>query len=115
MRLPRVRWTVRLMMGLVMVLGVSLGVANAVRMSVKAARYRRMADWCDRMEQRCRSIDAMDDATRTHKAEIAYDDPYLDNPEWNRKMIPYFEELKRTYKYAASHPRIPVPRVPPNP
>jgi len=56
----------------------------------------------------------MDVATRTHEAEAAYD-PYLDNPEWNRQMIPYFEGLKNKYRYAAAHPRMPVPPDPPNP
>ena len=57
----------------------------------------------------------MDAATRAREAEAAYDNPYLDDPAWNRQMIPYFDGLKRKYRYAAEHPRDPIPPDPPNP
>lgn len=53
----------------------ALGVADAVRMSIRVAKYRRIADWCDRMERRCREIDAMDAVTRAREAKAAFDDP----------------------------------------
>jgi hypothetical protein len=110
MRLPRVRITVRRMMCLVAIVALSLGIADAVRMSLRAAKYRRLADWYGMMERRCREIDAMDAVTRAREAEAAWDDPDLLNPAWNREMIPYYERLKRRFGYAATHPRIPIPR-----
>jgi hypothetical protein len=107
--------TVRRMMGVVAVVGLFLGVADAMRMSARAARYRRLAASSDRMEHRCRAIDAMDAVTRAREAEDAFDDPYLLDPAWNRQMIRYFEGLKRKYDDAAAHPRIPVPPDPPIP
>jgi hypothetical protein len=107
--------TVWRMMCLVAIVAFSLAVADAVRMSMRSAGYRREAESAARMDRRCREIDAMDSATRDREAEAAYDDPYLDNPAWNRRRIPYFEELKRKDQYAAEHPRGPIPPDPPNP
>src|SRR4051794_7338630 len=115
MRLLRVRFTVRRMMCLVAIVALSFAAADAVRMSNSAAGYHRLADSYDRMERRCREIDAMHASARALEAEAAYDDPYLDNPAWNRQMIPYFEGLKRKYRQAASHPRTPNPPDPLNP
>jgi hypothetical protein len=106
MRLPRARLTVRRLMGMV---ALALGIADALWVSAVASRYRRKADSAERLERRCRQIDAMDAETRARAVEAAYDDPYLDNPAWNRRMIPYFEALKHKYRYAAEHPREPVP------
>jgi hypothetical protein len=115
MRLPRVKLTVRRLMGVVAMVGLALGIADALWVSAVAAKYRRKADSAERLERRCRQIDAMDAETRARAAEAAYDDPYLDNPAWNRRMIPYFEVLKHKYRYAAEHPREPVPPDPPIP
>jgi hypothetical protein len=57
----------------------------------------------------------MDPATRTRENEDAMDDPYLDNPAWNGRMIAYWAEMKKKYTYAAAHPRIPVLPDPPYP
>jgi hypothetical protein len=100
MRLAHTKLTVRRMMLVVAMVGLSLGVADAVRMSMRSAGYRRKAESAERMERRCREIDAMDAATRAREAEAAYDNPYLDDPAWNRQMVPYFEGLKRKYRYA---------------
>lgn len=67
--------TVWRMMCVVAAVGLALGVADAVRMSIRVAKYRRIADWCDRMERRCREIDAMDAVTRAREAKAAFDDP----------------------------------------
>ena len=115
MRLAHTKLTVRRMMLVVAMVGLCLGVADAVRMSMRSAGYRRRAGSAERMERRCREIDAMDAATRAREAEAAYDNPYLDDPAWNRQMIPYFEGLKRKYRYAAEHSRDPIPPDPPNP
>jgi hypothetical protein len=115
MRPPRVKMAVWRMMCLVAIVALSLAVADAVRMSMRSARYRRVAESAERMERRCREIDAMDAATRAREAEAAFDDPYLDQPAWNRQMIPYFEGLKRKYRCASEHPRDPIPPDPPNP
>jgi len=115
MRLPRVKMTVRRTMCLVAVVALAFGVADAVSMSIRSARYRRRADHFERMERRCREIGAMDDATRVRAAEAAFDDPFLDDPGWNRRMIPYFESLKRKYRRAALQPRVPLPPDPPSP
>jgi hypothetical protein len=54
----------------------------------------------------------MDAETRAREAEYWLDDPFLNDPAWNRQMIPYFEALKLKYRYAAEHPREPVPPGP---
>ena len=64
----------------------AFGIADAVEVSIRAAKYRRVADWCDHRERRCREIDAMDAATRAREAEAARDAPHLDHPVWNRPM-----------------------------
>ena len=115
MRIPRLKMTVRRMMGVVAIVGLSLGLADEARMRVRAAGYRRKAEACERMVRRCREIDAMDEVTRAREADAAYDDPYLDDPAWNRKMVLYFEALKDKYIDAAAHPRRPVPPDPPTP
>jgi hypothetical protein len=115
MRLPRVKMTVRRWMGLVAVVGVFLGVADTVRMSLRASKYREIADRCEQLEHRCREIDAMDPVTRAREAEAAWDDPYLDNPAWNHEMISYWAEEKRKFRDAAANPRLPLPRMRPRP
>jgi hypothetical protein len=115
MQLPRVKVTVRRLMGLVAVVGLVLGIGDALWVSAVAAKYRSKADSAERQERRCRQIDAMDAETRAREAEAAFDDPFLDNPTWNRQMIPYFEALKHKYRYAAEHPREPVLADPPIP
>ncbi|MFO0906919.1 MAG: hypothetical protein U0794_00915 [Isosphaeraceae bacterium] len=96
MRLPRLKTTVRRMLCLVAIVAISLAIADGVIVSMRAGRYRRLADWCDRMERRCRQIDAWTAATRAREAEAAHDDPYLDNPARNRQMILYYEGLRRS-------------------
>jgi hypothetical protein len=115
MRLPRLKLTVRRMMCVVATVGVALGIADAVRISIRSPEYCGKTDSAERMERRCREIDAMDAATRASEADPAFDSPYLNNPAWNRKMISYFEGLKRKHRYAAEHPRIPIPPDPTNP
>lgn len=115
MRRAGIRLTVRRLMLMVAILGLCLGIAEAVRMEIKSARYRRKADGAERMEHRCREIDAMDAATRARESKAAFDDPFLDNPEWTRRLIPHFDGLKRKYRYAAEHPREWVPPDPPPP
>jgi hypothetical protein len=107
--------TVRQMMCLVAIVALSLAVVDTVRMGMRSAGYRRKAESAERMERRCREIDAMDPANRAREAEYAFDDPYLDNPAWNREMISYWEGLKRKYQYAAEHPRDTISPDPPNP
>jgi hypothetical protein len=115
MHLPRIRISVRGMMVAVAVVGLSLGIADAVSMSLRSSHYRRRASGYETMEQRCRAIVAMDPATRAREAEAAFDDPFLDHPEWTLQMIPFLEKLKDKYNYAADHPRIEVPSDPPHP
>jgi hypothetical protein len=114
-RSSRFRPTVRRMMVAVAVVGLSLGIIDQLRMGARSARYRRKAQACERMIRRCREIEAMDPATRAREAAAAFDNPYLDDPAWNRQMIPYFELLRKKYEYAAAHPRTPLPPDPPNP
>jgi hypothetical protein len=105
----------RRMMALVAIVGRCLGIADQVRVRIRAAGYRRKAEWCERMARRSREIDAMDDATRKREADYKFDDPFLDNPAWNRRMIPYLEALKDKYSEAAANPRRPVPPDPSTP
>jgi hypothetical protein len=68
MRPPRVKMTVWRMMCLVAIVAFSLAIADAVRMSMRSAGYRREAESAARMERRCREIDAMDSAkSLSHK------------------------------------------------
>jgi hypothetical protein len=67
------------------------------------------------MERRCREIDAMESSTRASEAELAFDNPYLDNPAWNREMLGYFAKLKENYRRATEHPRDPPSPDPPVP
>ncbi len=114
-RLSGVRVRLRWLMVAVAIAGVALGVVESVRMGVRAAKYRRMADWFDGMERRCRAIDAMDAGTRAREADLAFDDPYLDNPAWTRRMIPYFGRLEWKYRHAARYPWLPIEPDPPAP
>ena len=107
--------TVRQMMGLVAVVALGLGFIDFARMSQRAGIYRRRADSAERMERRCREIIAMAPAIRADKAEEAMDDPFLLEPEWTRRMIPWFETMKKKYREAALHPRVPIPPDPPHP
>ncbi|WP_165067402.1 hypothetical protein [Paludisphaera rhizosphaerae] len=115
MRSLRVKLTVRQMMGLVAVAAMVLGLIDFVRMSIRVAEYRRRANSAERMERRCREIVAMDPAIRADKAEAAMDNPFLLDPEWTRRMIPWFESVKKKYREAALHPRAPVAPDPPHP
>jgi hypothetical protein len=107
--------TVRRMMGFVAIIGLCLALADEVKVRMKAATYQRKAEAYERRERRCREIDATDSETRSQAAAVAYDDPFLDNPSWNRQMIPYLESLKKKYFDAAAHPRRPLAPDPPVP
>ncbi len=101
------------MVFVIAIVSLSIWIVDAVKLSNKAARYRRKAEWAERMERRSREIDAMDPATRAKESEAEMDNPFLIEPEWNRRMIPYLEGLKRKYRYAAENPREPVAPDPP--
>jgi hypothetical protein len=88
---------------------VFLGGIDFLSMKIRSNEYLEKARASETMEKNCRLIDSMDPATRARQAAAAYDNPYLDDPAWNRKMIAYFQKLKIKYYYAASHPRLPVP------
>jgi len=103
------------MMLAVAVVGLSLAAIDAARMGSRSATYRRKADGAARMARRSREIDAMDPATRSREAGAAFDNPFLDDPAWNRRMIPYLDALEEKYRHAAEHPRLPVPPDPPTP
>jgi hypothetical protein len=109
----RARFTVRRLMVAVAVVGLLFGLYDQARVLLLSNTYRRKAVYCDRMERRCREIDAMDPAVRTREAAEALDDPFLDDPAWNKRMIPYFKALQKKYEDAASHPRLPVAPDPP--
>lgn len=109
----RPRFTVRRLMMLVAVVGLLFGAYDQVRMFRLAARYRRMAEAYAERETRSRKIDAMDPITRAEEAEAAMDDPFLNDPDWNRRMISWFAAMKRKYREAAAHPRRPVAPDPP--
>jgi hypothetical protein len=111
----RFRFSVRGLLLLVLIIGLSLWALERIELSRKSSKYSRRADSCEFMERRCREIVAMDPATRRQAAIDAYDDPYLDNPEWTRLMIGHFEGLKNKYRRAAENPHIPVPPDPKNP
>jgi hypothetical protein len=102
-------------MAVVALLGLLLGSINAVGLWIKAAKYRRKALGFSRLEQRSQAIERMDPATRTREADDAMDDPFLSNPEWNRKMIPYLRSLKEKYRRAAERPWFPIEPDPPIP
>jgi hypothetical protein len=87
----------------------------AMLMGMRARRYRRKADYAAWMEWRCRKIDAMDPVARARADDNAWDDPYLHDPDWNRKMIGFWEEMKDKYSYAADHPWLAVVPDRPNP
>ncbi|WP_210420393.1 hypothetical protein [Aquisphaera giovannonii] len=96
-------------------LGLVLGIADLVRTRIQAEKYRRKAESAARHEKRSREIDAMDPKTRAREAALAIDDPYLDAPDWNRRMIPWYEKMKNKYDHAASNPREPIPPDDPPP
>jgi hypothetical protein len=77
-----------------------------------ARRYEKDAAWCARMENRCQRIAEMDPETLAKEASEAFDDPYLNNPEWARKMIPWFAKMRKKYEYAVDHPWITVQAEP---
>jgi hypothetical protein len=109
------RFTVRRLMMAVAVVALLFGFYDQARVLRLSNEYRRKAAYCDKMERRCREIDAMDPATKARKAAEAYDDPFLGDPAWNKRMIPYFQALKQKYEEASSHPRLPVAPDPPTP
>lgn len=113
MRLPRPQFTARRMMVAVVILGLFLGGLDASRVRGMASKYRRKAESAARLERRCRQIDAMDPATRAREAEAAYDNPLLDDPNYNRRMIRYFAAMRIKYNHAADNPRLPIPPDPP--
>ncbi len=80
----RPRFTVRRLMMLVAVVGLLFGAYDQVRM------FR-----------------------RAEEAEAVMDDPFLNDPDWNRRMISWFAAMKRKYREAAAHPRRPVAPDPP--
>jgi hypothetical protein len=83
--------------------------------TARSRRYRLRAEFAAMMERRCREIAAMDPETRARKAYEEWDDPYLLEPEWNQKMIGFWEEMKKKCSYAAEHPWEEVAPDPPNP
>ncbi|MHB1555865.1 MAG: hypothetical protein ACYC61_00155 [Isosphaeraceae bacterium] len=113
MQLPRM--TTRRWMIAMAVLAAALGAVSLARQAARARRYRRMADAAERMELYCRKLDAMDPKERARKAVEEMDDPYLDNPAWNHRMVGYWEEVKIRYSYAADHPWLAEPPRPPDP
>jgi hypothetical protein len=113
MRMPRMT-TRRWMLGVVLLCAM-LGAALMGVRAARARRFRRLAEYAARMERRCREIDAMDPNARAREADYDLDDPYLLEPEWNRKMIGFWEEMKDKYSYAADHPWLGVAPDPPTP
>jgi hypothetical protein len=119
MRLPRMT-TRRWMIGVALLCAV-LGLVLTVMRDAQARRYRVKAGVAAWMERRCREIDAMDPVARARAAEeetkdpFRHDPPYFSDPEWNRKMIGFWQEMKDRYSYAADHPWLAVPPDRPNP
>jgi hypothetical protein len=111
----RPRFTVRRLMVAVAVVALMFGAYDQVKVYRLASKYRRIADYCTRMEQKCRKIDAMDPVTRAREAEEAMDDPFLNDADWNRQMIPWWENMKNKYFEASVHPRRPLTPDPPHP
>jgi hypothetical protein len=101
-------FSMRKLLAAIALVGLLLGGIDALSTKIKSNKYLKKAEASAKMENKCRMIDSMDPATRTREAAAAYDNPYLDNPEWNKKMIVYFQKLKEKYYYAADHPRLPV-------
>ena len=97
------------------IIALGFWIVDTVKMANRIGMYRRMAEAYERMARECRRIDGLDEATRVREADEALDDPFLDNPEWTHRMIPWAEGLKLKYRDAASHPRLPVPPDPPQP
>jgi hypothetical protein len=54
----------------------------------------------------------MDPETLAKEASEAFDDPYLNNPEWARRMIPWLARMRKKYEYAVDHPWIMVQTEP---
>ncbi len=109
-----VRWSLvgAALVALISLMSWTVDRANVAR---QAAKYARQAAYYDGMARRCREIVALDPAVRDRRAEEAFDDPFLDHPEWARRMIGFFEELANKYRRAAATPRSPVPPDPPPP
>lgn len=115
MQSPLFRFTIRRVMVAVAIVGVLLGCIDAVKVAGLARKYRHKAESLARMERRCREIDAMTREVRKARSDAMFDDPYLLDPVWNRKMIPYFAQLQSKFALAAEHPRIPIAPDPPVP
>lgn len=113
MRLPRM--TTRRWMIAMAVLAAALGTVSLARQAARARRYRRVAEYAERMEQYCRKVDAMDPKERARKDAEDWDDPYLHDPAWNHRAIGYLEEVKIRYSHAADHPWLAAPPLPPIP
>jgi hypothetical protein len=107
--------TTRRWMIVVALLCAVLGSVLMVDRAARARRYRNEAEFAAWMERRCREIDAMDPAARAREDELEGDDAYLHDPEWNRKMIGFWQEMKDRYNYAADHPWLTVPPGRPHP
>jgi hypothetical protein len=103
MRLPLM--TTRRWMIVVALLGAVLGLVLMAMRDARARHYRVEANFAAWMERRCREIDALDPAAR---ARLEGDEAYLPDPEWNRKMIGFWQEMKEKYSYAADHPWLAV-------
>jgi hypothetical protein len=108
-------FSMRKLLAAVALVGLLLGGVDALSTKIKENKYLRKAEASAKMEKNCRIFDSMDSATRAREAAAAYDNPYLDDPAWNKKMIIYFEKLKNKYYQAAAHPRLPVPPDEPAP
>jgi hypothetical protein len=115
MRAPRFRVTVGTLMIGVALVGISLWAVDATRMAQRSTRYRRIAADLERREQRCREIVAKDPAVRAREDAEAWDDPYLHDPAWTEKMIPYLTEVRQILLRASKNPRKPLPPLPPLP
>ena len=111
----RLKWSVRSSLIAVAILGLSLAVVDAMRIHAKVKSYRKRAESLAWLEQINLRIDAMDDTARAQEAKEGFDDPYLDNPAWNRNMIAYNRSMKEKYQFAAKHPRLSVAPDPPYP
>jgi hypothetical protein len=78
-------------MVVVALVALALAVADAVRMSTRAAGYRRIADSHQRLVQTLRAIDGWDE-----EAKVRYGVVY---PASNRKLTPHYERMMKLIPY----------------